>query len=79
LSSIPAILSTTQLLTSSIQASTMSARFISAGSISVSSSIYYDALNNNSANVVYVASTFLYFNSYVIGGSKVAQPQWVTF
>jgi hypothetical protein len=45
----------------------------------MSSAIFYDGLNKNTGNVVYVASTFLYFNTYVIGGTRVAQPQWATF
>ena len=52
---------------------------VSTGVLRTSSLTFYDALNYNSANAVYVKSTLLYFNSYVVGGAIVAQPQFVSF
>ena len=78
-SAIPANLSTSAFFTSSILASTINTRFISTGITTASTIALYDALNYNSANTVTVASTFFYFNSYILGGTRVAQQQWVVF
>jgi hypothetical protein len=79
ISSIPANLSVAALFTSSVIASSITTRQVSTGFITMSSAIFYDALNANTANVVYTQSTFLYFNNYIIGGTRVAQPQWAVF
>jgi hypothetical protein len=77
--SIPANLSTSAFFTSTIDASTVRARVLSTGVLTTSSVILFDPLSANALNTVTVASTFLYFNSFIIGGTRVAQPQWVVF
>jgi hypothetical protein len=52
---------------------------LSTGLITTSTLTFFDALNANTANVVYVRSTFLYFNNYIVGGSTQLQPQIFTF
>jgi hypothetical protein len=79
ISSIPANLSVAALFTSSVIASSITALAVSTGFITMSTAIFYDQLNANTANVVYTQSTFFYFNNYIIGGTRVAQPQWAVF
>ena len=79
LTTIPANLSTSAFFTSSVLASTISARSVSTGFITLSSATLFDPLNANTGNSLAVASTFLYFNSYIIGGTRVASQQWVVF
>jgi hypothetical protein len=52
---------------------------LSTGIITTSTLTMFDSLNFNSANIVYVKSTFLYFNNYIVGGSTQLQPQFFTF
>ena len=52
---------------------------LSTGMITTSSALFFDSRNFNSVNTVYVQSTLLYFNNYVVGGSTQLQPQFVTF
>jgi hypothetical protein len=52
---------------------------LSTGLLTTSSITFYDSLNANTANLVYVKSTFLYFNNYVVGGATQLQPQIFTF
>jgi hypothetical protein len=76
---IPANLSTSAFFTSSIEASTTRSRILSTGLTTASTVLLYDPLSGNTANNFIVASTFFYFNNFIIGGTRVAQPQWVVF
>jgi hypothetical protein len=76
---IPANLSTSAFFTSSIEASTTRSRIVSTGLTTASTVLLYDPLSGNTGNNFTVASTFFYFNNFIIGGTRVAQPQWVVF
>jgi hypothetical protein len=76
---IPANLSTSAFFTSSIEASTTRSRILSTGLTTASTVLLYDPLSGNTGNNFIVASTFFYFNNFIIGGTRVAQPQWVVF
>jgi hypothetical protein len=39
----------------------------------------YDPINSNTINTLTVKSTLLYFNTLVVAGARVAQPQTFTF
>jgi hypothetical protein len=52
---------------------------LSTGSITASTVTFFDSRNFNSANNLYVQSTFLYFNSYIVSGTRQMQPQIFTF
>ena len=52
---------------------------VSTGNITTSTATFIDTLNTNSVNTVYVRSTFLYYNNYVIGGTTQLQPQIFIF
>jgi hypothetical protein len=52
---------------------------LSTGLITTSTLVFLDSRNANAPNQVYVRSTFLYFNDYIIGGATQLQPQIFTF
>jgi hypothetical protein len=52
---------------------------LSTGLLTTSTLTMFDSLNYNSANNVYVKSTFLYFNNYIVAGTTQLQPQIFTF
>jgi hypothetical protein len=52
---------------------------LSTGLLTTSSITFYDSRNFNSANSVYVQSTFLYFNNYIVAGATQLQPQIFNF
>jgi hypothetical protein len=52
---------------------------MSTGRTTASTITLFDTLNSNAATDIYVRSTLLYFGGNVIGGSRVAQPQFFTF
>jgi len=52
---------------------------LSTGYITASTLNFFDPINMNSTNTLNVKSTLLYFNTYVVGGARVAQPQLFTF
>jgi hypothetical protein len=52
---------------------------LSTGYLTASSLNLYDSVNMNSTNTITVKSTLLYFNTLVVGGSRVAQGQVFTF
>ena len=52
---------------------------MSTGRTTASTITLFDTLNSNAATDIYVRSTLLYFGGNVIGGTKVAQPQFFTF
>ena len=52
---------------------------LSTGSITTSSLNFYDPINSNTMNTITVRSTLLYFNTLVVAGARVAQPQTFTF
>jgi hypothetical protein len=52
---------------------------LSTASLTTSSITFFDSLNANTANLVYVRSTFMFFNNYIIGGATQLQPQIFTF
>jgi hypothetical protein len=52
---------------------------VSTGLLTTSSITFFDSLNSNLGNSVYVKSTFFYFNNYIVGGATQLQPQMFTF
>ena len=52
---------------------------LSTGSITLSTTTFLDPSDGNAPNNVYVNTKFLYFNDYISGETKVAQPQVFTF
>ena len=52
---------------------------MSTGRTTASTITLFDTLNSNAAADIYVRSTLLYFGGNVIGGAKVAPPQFFTF
>ena len=52
---------------------------MSTGRTTASTITFFDTLNSNAVTDIYVRSTLLYFGGNVIGGTKVAQPQFFTF
>ena len=52
---------------------------MSTGRTTASTITLFDTLNSNAGTDIYVRSTLLYFGGNVIGGTKVAQPQFFTF
>jgi hypothetical protein len=52
---------------------------LSTGYLTASTLNLYDPINMNSTNTLNVRSTLLYFNTYVVGGARVAQAQVFTF
>ena len=52
---------------------------LSTANLTASSITLFDAQSNNAANNVYVQSSFLYFNNYIVSGANQLQPQFITF
>jgi len=52
---------------------------MSTGRTTASTITLFDTLNSNTATDIYVRSTLLYFGGNVIGGARVAPPQFFTF
>jgi hypothetical protein len=75
------LLSTTTGLGSLGYQSTFRSTFLtlSTGLLTTSTITFYDSMNCNAPNNVYVKSTFMYFNDYIIGGTTQLQPQIFTF
>ena len=75
------LVSTTQGLQRTGYLSTYISSFLtlSTGLITTSSITLYDSRNFNSANLVYAQSTFLYFNNYIVAGTRQLQPQTFIF
>jgi hypothetical protein len=61
--------------------STLISSFItlSTANLTASSITLFDAQSNNATNNVYVQSSFLYFNNYIVSGANQLQPQFITF
>ncbi len=79
--SSPNLLSTVDGLGSAGYLSTQISSFLtlSTGFITTSTLGFYDSMNNNLLNNVYVKNTYLYFNDYVVGGATQLQPQIFNF
>ena len=77
----PNLQSTVQGLGSAGYLSSVTSSFltVSTGNLTTSTLTFLDELNSNTANVVYVQSTFLYFNTTIIGGATQLQPQLFSF
>jgi hypothetical protein len=75
------LVSTTRGLGSSGYISSVISSFItlSTANMTTSSVTFFDAQSNNVANNVYVQSSFLYFNNYIVSGANQLQPQFITF
>ena len=79
--STPNLTSTVAGLGSSGYISSVISSFItlSTANMTTSSVTFFDAQSNNVANNVYVQSSFLYFNNYIVSGANQLQPQFITF
>jgi hypothetical protein len=69
------VLSSQQMFTSSLEGLVIRGPTISTTGVTLSSLTFLDARNFNSTNTLIVQSTFLYFNSNIIGGTRQLQPQ----